>query len=229
MRTRKALIIAVLFAAFILISAFWLKPCHAQIVLCNFRAWVYDSVSGDPVAGAVIELDWLPGDEFEPDYALTTDSNGFAERAVWSGTYNIRIRHSNYETYYEYGVYFLETGNFPVKEYFDKVFFLDPKSAPSTGHTLTFYLVDSQRRRVRRGSVIFQAVEYRTDWEGRVIIYNVEPGIYPTTFKGDIKIDEWNWKSFEFTLDVTMPNRDVTYTVWVESQTIFEGGTSPRA
>ena len=205
-----------------------LKVGVCQIRLCNFRAWVYDAKTGEPIAGAIIEIDWLPGEDFSPDYALTTGSDGKAERAVWAGLYNIRVRHSDYETYYEEGVYFPECGNWPTVEYFDKVFHLTPKSQPSTGHTLTFYLVDSQYRRVRRGSIILQGKEYRTDWEGRVIIYNVKAGTYTVTFKGQIRIDEWHWKDFDFQLTVNMPDRDITYTVWVESQTIIEEEPPPE-
>ncbi|RLI00074.1 hypothetical protein DRO19_00540 [Candidatus Bathyarchaeota archaeon] len=224
----SALILLCLFVLSVALNLQLIQIGVCQIRLCNFRAWVYDAKTGEPIAGAVIELDWLPGGEFSPDYALTTGSDGKAERAVWAGQYNIRVRHSDYETYYEEGVYFPECGNWPTVEYFDKVFHLTPKYQPPSGHTLTFYLVDSQYRRVRRGSVILQGEEYRTDWEGKVIIYNVKAGTYTAAFKGEIRLDEWNSKTFDFQLTVNMPDRDVTYTVWVESQTIIEEEPPPE-
>ena len=59
----SALILLCLFVLSVALNLQLIQIGVCQIRLCNFRAWVYDAETGEPIAGAVIELDWLPGGE----------------------------------------------------------------------------------------------------------------------------------------------------------------------
>lgn len=191
-----------------------------QIKLCHFRVWIKDQYD-NPISNATVDLDWLPSDTFVSDYGLITNVNGYAERAVSSGLYNIRVRHPNFETYYEYGIYFPECQTWPYTTYFDRIIHLKSTiTPPPTGKQITFYLVDNKFHRVRRGHVTLQGQPQSvTDWDGKVVYLNIASGTYNVVFGGQTA----DFVDFNFTSTITMPNADIIYTVWVIDQTIIQG------
>jgi hypothetical protein len=98
---------------------------------------------------------------------------------------------------------------------------MTPTGVPSTGVTVTFYLVDPYSHRITSGGVAYQGTYHPVGPDGKVPIYDVPKNtVISVEVKGQYFTDFWNHPQFDFMKDVNIGSADLPVTIWVESQII---------
>ena len=184
---------------------------------------VLDAATHKPIQGVYVEIDWMftgPG----WDWSLETDGDGKAVTAVPFGDYKFQLSHSNYETL-QAGPY---TVNNPQTNLF--TFYMTQKGdggEPPVGKVkVTFYFRDANNEPVSIGFVFFEDISHRATPEGKVILFEVPVGTQTFRFKGEYYTGTIEWNKFDFTTQLTIPEHDESYSVWV-AQKLVETGIPP--
>ena len=188
----------------------------------NIEVWVYDSANDTPIPFVRVELDYAYGTGY--NYAFETDANGYAKQYVIAASYYVNLGKEGY---------IAKTGLGPYQVYEKKTtsytFKLDKKTTPPPGTppsevTVTFYLVDPDKYRVTQGHCTFKGSEHSVDGDGKIVVFNVQPGEQSFTFSGGYAAGgQIGWANFHFTSTIIIPEQDCTYTVWVATSQVVAG------
>jgi len=192
----------------------FLQPIHPA--RCIVQVWEEESETGVADVRVKFDLVTWPYKKDVIDYEVSTDWSGVAETKISPGDYYIILEKPGYETL-EAGPYQLDPGD-------NRLNFHLAKGGAGEGHTCKIYFRTSDKRQALTGWMEIEGKSYAADESGMVVIYHLPAGPHNARFRGEYRAQPGAWPShYDFQTTFTMPSRDASYTVWVDTG-FMEGG-----